>query len=131
MSFMGFGFTGEISKKDIGLISVALITTFGAIFTAGKDTTIAMVFTLLSVLSVIFFVLLFIMDFLNKQSKKDYISRDLSLLFEIENLYLEKPSDEMRKLVLNMHQLFYRRAIFEKEDKLAEVIKDKMEELKK
>lgn len=131
MSFMGFEFTGEISKKEIGLISIALITTLGVIFTVGKDNTITIVFSLLTILSVIIFVMLFLTDFFNKQAKKDYINRDLSLLFEFENLYLEKPSHEMKQIMLNMHQLIYRRAVLEKEDKLAEVIKDKMKELKK
>ncbi len=90
-----------------------------------------MVFTLLTLLSVFLFVMLILKDLFNRQSKEDYIKRDLSLLFEIKSLNHEKPSDELRKLVLNMHRLIYRRAILEKEDKLADVIKDKMEELKK
>ena len=130
MSLMGLEITGEISKKDIGLISVALTATLGTIFTVGKDSTIAMVFTFLTLLSVFPFIMIYLEDFYHKQSKKDYISRDLSLLFQAESSYQERPSDERRNWLLNLYQLIYRRAVMEKEDHLAEVIKDKMEDLR-
>lgn len=125
MSF-DINITGNISKKEIGLISIILITTSGAASTIGKNDIIAVAFFMLTVLCVFVYIIIYLANFFNKMS----IDKKLSLLLEIENIYRTCPSDEVRKSLVIIYESFYYWAIKEKEHELSDALKNKMEDLK-
>ncbi|MGB8216095.1 MAG: hypothetical protein WCE94_02240 [Candidatus Methanoperedens sp.] len=123
---MTFNITGNISKTEIGLISIILITTSGAAITLGKNDIIAVSFFMLTLLCVFVYIIIYLTNFFNKMS----IDKKLSLLFETECIYQACPSDEFRKTLVSIYESFQLWAIKEKEYELADALKDKIKNLK-
>ncbi len=125
---MVFNISGEISKKEVGLISIILMEISGAILTVGTNNIVGYAFAGIALLTIIAFIATYT-DFFSEND--DWIGDNLQLLSQAQFLYMLSPSALTHGLLINRYEQFYFRALKEKDVKLAEGLKDKIEELKK
>lgn len=129
-----FNITGEISKKEVGLISIVLITTIGAVSTFEKNNLISIIFIGCAACSV----LVYLMNFIYHSFESDWIGDKLPVLLLMEqNLGWEKSlglgldfSEENSKFLIAIYEQFYFRAIKEKKFELAEAFNNKINDIK-
>lgn len=131
---INFNITGEISNKEVGLISIILITTIGAILTVEKSNLISYIF----IICVAVCIVLYLNYFIYNTFESDWIINKLPLLLKLEKgtvldmtqERLVSFSERNPKLMIPLYEQFYFIAIIEKKFELAEAFKDKINDLK-
>ena len=122
----------KISVRDAGIIGVVIIFVLGSVYTADKNEKVSLLFFFSALLFACIFVVIYLMDTLNRQSFN----------YRLNNLdYAEKkwevlkqngvPSELLDPLLVKDYESLYLRALKEKQLELAEGLKNKIEEFKK
>ena len=118
----------KISVRDAGIIGVVIIFVLGSVYTADKNEKVSLLFFFSALLFACIFVVIYLMDTLNRQSFN----------YRLNNLdYAEKkwevlkqngvPSELLDPLLVKDYESLYLRALKEKQLELAEGLKNKIE----
>ena len=122
----------KISVRDAGIIGVVIIFVLGSVYTADKNEKVSLLFFFSALLFACIFVVIYLMDTLNRQSFN----------YRLNNLdHLEKKWEVLKQngvapelldsLLVKDYESLYLKALKEKQLELAEGLKNKIEEFKK
>ena len=127
----GFNITGEISKREVGLISLVIITTAGATLAIRDDKILAVAFFGVASICIMVFILIHVIEYYRKISMDDRLLNLYKMEIGWGAFELDGKLDNINTFKIYEYESAYFKAIAENKLQLAEAFKNKIEELKK
>ena len=123
--------TGEISKREVGLLSLMIITTTGAIATVKDNELLAVAFFGVTLICAMIFIPIHVIEYYRKISMDGRLSNLYNLELGWEAFEFNGKLDIINTARIKTYESLHLQAIAENRLQLAEAFKNKIEELKK
>lgn len=123
---MPVNLSGQILKREAGLVAIVAILVSGAFFIAGKNNLIAYIFVALAAGAI----LIHVMIYMFTAEDDDWIEYYQEDITRLKTLHLFGGSPVTYTYLIDSYERFYQEALNKRKLELAEAIKKNIDELK-
>lgn len=123
---MPVNLSGQILKREAGLVAIVAILVSGAFFIAGKNNLIAYIFVALAAGAIFVHVMIYMFT----DEDDDWIEYHQENITRVKTLHLFGASPVTYTFLIDSYERFYQEALNKRKLELAEAIKKNIDELK-